>query len=205
MVDKPQDEFHGEVDAIKVVHDALSALAPDVRSRVARYVIDALDIRLGESEPEKGREARIPERREKSDVDVHPPRVSDIRTVTEEKQPRSATEMAAVVAYYLSELAPRSERKETIETSDLEKYFRQANFRLPGAIQYTLGNAASAGYFDSAGRGKYRLNAVGYNLVAHSMPMDGGASEPRKQRGTRKASKSTKKSTPRKRQRKAAR
>jgi hypothetical protein len=93
-----------------------------------------------------------------------------VRDLREEKQPESSNQMAALVAYYLSELADGSERKEQINTSDLEKYFKQAGFRLPKSLAQTLPNAAAAGYFDPTGNGLYRLNAVGYNLVAHGLP-----------------------------------
>jgi hypothetical protein len=33
-----------------------------------------------------------------------------------------------------------------------------------------LVDARGAGYFDSAGRGKYKLNPVGHNLVVHKLP-----------------------------------
>ena len=78
--------------------------------------------------------------------------------------------MACVVAYYLQELAADGERKETISTQDLEKYFKQAGFKLPKVLEQVLSDAKASGYFESAGRGEYRLNAVGYNLVAHSLP-----------------------------------
>ena len=78
--------------------------------------------------------------------------------------------MAALVAYYLSELAPEAEQKEEITAADLEKYFKQAAFKLPRSMQQTLPNAAAAGYFDGAGSGRYRLNPVGYNLVVHGLP-----------------------------------
>jgi len=98
--------------------------------------------------------------------------------------------MAALIAYYLSELAPEDDRRDAIGTEDLRKYFRQANYPLPGAIQYTLGNAASAGFFESAGRGQYRLTAVGYNLVAHGLPSADDATV-RARRPVRKATKKT--------------
>ena len=78
--------------------------------------------------------------------------------------------MAALVAYYLSEVAEEPERKESINTSDLEKYFKQAGFRLPKRMPQVLPNAAAAGYLDSAGSGYYKLNPVGYNLVVHALP-----------------------------------
>ncbi len=78
--------------------------------------------------------------------------------------------MACVVGFYLQELAPTSERKETVNTQDLEKYFKQAKFKLPGKINQILADAKAAGYFDVISRGEYKLNAVGYNLVAHNLP-----------------------------------
>jgi hypothetical protein len=46
---------------------------------------------------------------------------------------------------------------------------------LPEQIRVTLPNAKAAGYFDAAGEGEYKLNAVGHNLVVHSMPRGAGA------------------------------
>ncbi len=98
----------------------------------------------------------------------------DIRTLKEEKNPSSVKQMACVVAYYLQEVSPQEERKETVSTADLEKYFKQAGFKLPKAIDQVLRDAKSSGYFESVGRGEYKLNAVGYNLVAHSLPKNKG-------------------------------
>ncbi len=97
-------------------------------------------------------------------------RVTDIRTLKDEKQPSTASEMAAVVAYYLQELAPVEERKSEVDVSDMEVYFKQAGFPLPRVPRVILQNAKAAGYFTSAARGKFRLNPVGYNLVAHNLP-----------------------------------
>jgi hypothetical protein len=100
----------------------------------------------------------------------------DIRSLKEEKRPRSAKEMACLVAFYLQEYAAEGERKDTIATEDLEKYFKQASFKLPKALQQVLPDAKASGYFDTPSRGAYKLNAVGYNLVAHTLPAaDAGA------------------------------
>ncbi|HSE47596.1 MAG TPA: hypothetical protein VLA96_00140 [Terriglobales bacterium] len=113
------------------------------------------------------------------------PAVLDIRTLKETKRPRSANEMAALVAYYLSEIAPAADRKETINASDIERYFKSANFALPGHARFTLSNAKNAGYLDSAGTGQYKLNPVGYNLVVHRMGVGEGAKAKRKPRQSR--------------------
>lgn len=95
----------------------------------------------------------------------------DIRTLKDEKKPASARQMACLVAYYLQELAPADERKDTVSALDLEKYFKQAGFKLPRHLTQVLPDAKSSGYFDSGARGEYKLNAVGYNLVVHNLPL----------------------------------
>jgi hypothetical protein len=96
--------------------------------------------------------------------------VVDIKTLKNEKQPGSAIEMACVVGYYLQHIAPTEERKPAIKGDDIDKYFRQAGYPLPKAKGQLLVDAKSSGYFDSASVGAYKLNAVGYNLVEHSLP-----------------------------------
>jgi len=99
-----------------------------------------------------------------------PPAFTDIRSLKTQKQPNSARQMACLVAYYLQELAPTEERKTAISTADLDKYFKQANFKLPTQLEQVLKDGKRSGYFDLAARGEYRLTRVGYNLVTHSMP-----------------------------------
>lgn len=94
----------------------------------------------------------------------------DIRSLRAAKAPANSIQMACVVAFYLKELAQGDERKDTTNAQDLERYFKQAGFKLPSRISQTLIDAKAAGYMDSAGRGEYKLNAVGYNLVAHNLP-----------------------------------
>lgn len=94
----------------------------------------------------------------------------DIRTLKDQKQPDSARQMACLVAFYLQEHAPEGERKQVVTTSDLDRYFKQAGYRLPAKLAQVLPDAKTAGYFEGAARGEYKLTRVGYNLVTHSMP-----------------------------------
>ncbi|MGA3160913.1 MAG: hypothetical protein ABSC77_06820 [Terracidiphilus sp.] len=99
-----------------------------------------------------------------------PANMMDIRTLTETKQPKSANEMAALVAFYLSEVASPIERKQEIDITDIERYFKLAPFKLPAKAGQTLINAKNAGYLDAgSGAGQYKLNPVGYNLIVHRM------------------------------------
>jgi hypothetical protein len=113
---------------------------------------------------------------------------TDIRSLRELKQPSSAVEMAALVAYYLAEIAPEEERRPAITASDLERYFKQANYRLPQRIDMTLSNAAASGYFDRATRGAYKLNPVGFNLITQTLPRGASTAAPAPRRAAPKRS-----------------
>ena len=137
------------------------------------YVVEALGVAA--AIPVHSEQRGTPEPRADVPVPADDAAVStelpiDIRSLKEQKEPRSANEMAALVAYYVSELLPPDEQRTVITAADIEKYFKQANYRLPGRVAQALPDAARAGYFDAVDRGQYRLNPVGYNLVAHGMP-----------------------------------
>jgi hypothetical protein len=181
----PSTSGDTEIGAIEQVIHALEPLDDAARERVLDYAFKRLGITESASlsAPEKPLEPNI-------SPPVVPPSQSpatDIRSLREEKQPKSANDMAAIVGYYLAELAPETERKTEIGTSDIEKYFKQAQHRLPEAPGKTLPNAAAAGYFDSASRGLYTLNPVGHNLVAHGLPRGASPAQPRKRRPSGKA------------------
>lgn len=97
----------------------------------------------------------------------------DIKSLKDEKNPKSARQMACLVAFYLQEHAPEAERKDTITTADVERYFKQASYKLPTKLEQLLVDSKNAGYFESPRRGEYALTRVGYNLVAHSMASTG--------------------------------
>jgi hypothetical protein len=161
--------------AIDQIISALEDLESDARKTAIEAACAHLKIQIASAAPGTG--AAQGATRNKGDADdtgrdapSSPAAPADIRSLRAAKSPKSAREMACVVAFYLQELAPETERKDSISTADLEKYFKQANFKLPEKIAQILPDAKGAGYFDSAARGAYKLNAVGYNLVAHKLP-----------------------------------
>lgn len=166
------DSVDQEIAAIKAVLEALSPISPKARLSVLEYAVKRLELNLPElSRREVKREAdagasggdRVEESTGKREF-IH------IKQFKEQKKPRSANEMAALVAYYLANLAPEGERKKTLTQKDVETFFKIAEFPLPNQIRMTLANAKAAGYLDTSGEGEYKLNAVGHNLVVHSMP-----------------------------------
>lgn len=169
------EDIDKEVNAIKAVLTALEPLRPEVRVSVIDYVVRRLQIHAEKEAlgiASKEGVALLEEiRPERGASPTH------IKALAEEKAPRSASEMAAIVAYYLENLAPPKERKDRITTKDINTYFKIANFPLPKKTQFTLPNAKGSGYLDAVGNGAYKLNAVGHNLVVHSLPRGKGASK----------------------------
>ena len=178
-----------ELRAIQQIIAALSDLDAEARARVINYVFQRLGIASPAALVETGATGATPPSGIEAAAPLAQPgrRQVDIRTFGQEKSPRSVNERVAVVGYYLSELAPADERKAEIAAADITKYFKQAGFPLPGAARMTLVNAKNAGYLDAgAERGTYRLNPVGHNLVAHSLPAASTTARRISVRGNRK-------------------
>lgn len=196
------EKIEKEIEAIKIVLTTLQALDDEVRKHVLEYVLKRLNFDFSQlSTP--GTYQQAPSEQFAPSFQQAPPAhdagVMHIKQFKETKQPKTAIEMVVLIAYYLQYLAETEKRKNTIGTSDLETWFRIADFPLPsGELRYTMANAKNSGYLDSAGHGEYKLNAIGYNLVKHNMPR-GESSSPRKpkrvvtKKGTKAAKKSTKK------------
>lgn len=165
------ESYDKEVEAMGILLKTLGPLDPKARKAVLGYVATRLEITpLGDGEPpvdttpDSTPPGETPATEDSAKDECH------ISELAAKKQPRSAIEMAVLVAYYLSHKAPKAERKQTISTEDLTTYFKIADFKLPASPQYTLPNTKNAGYLDSAGSGEYKLNPVGYNLIVHSLP-----------------------------------
>ena len=184
-----------EMEAIGAVLKALDPLESKARQSVLDYVIRRLDIPLpstqGGALPPKtslppGEPPLTP--REPTDQ-VH------IKDLVSGKKPRSAIEMATLIAYYLSHKAPQKDRTQTVNTKNIDTYFKIGGFKLPTKPQFTLANAKKAGYLDSVGDGNFKLNPVGYNLVVHSMPKasEQGARRPQQKKSSKKPEQSTRK------------
>jgi hypothetical protein len=101
-----------------------------------------------------------------------PAGAKNIKSFVGERKPKSDMQFAAVAAYYHRFEAP--DRRDTVTADDLQEASRLARgygFKRP---LVTLNNAVRQGYFDRAGRGEFKLNAVGENLVAMALPGTGG-------------------------------
>lgn len=186
MPEQGNDEFEAEFAALKSIIDSLKPLKSEIQTKVLRYVVETfgLNQQFSNSDGKQTTDETIGKSAFESRQPVGPGIAGaeiHIKQVVEQKKPRSANEMAALVAYYLAEVVQSDRRKKTINSADLTTYFKIGGFALPERIDMTLPNAANAGYFEFAGSGEYKLNAIGHNLVAHSMPR-GSETKPAKGR-----------------------
>ncbi len=188
------EAMDAELQAIAILLATLQPLDSDARTRVINYVFEKLGIGISRHGPP----SPVGQIGHTAVLEVSPPSCSpsapppasasagaaDIQSLRESKNPKTVAEMVALVAYYLAHLAPPTERSDTIAPNDIKKYFVQANFPLPKAPPgVTLVNTKNAGYLESRGDGRYSLNAVGHNLVAHKLPVK---TEPLPTRSSRK-------------------
>lgn len=185
----PENGADQELKAIQAVIAALTPLDLEARSRVIDYVFKRLGLSGGHVPPPALAAGLVPSDAPAERAPERRPPVTDIRSLKEQKAPRNSVEMAALVAYYLAEVAPATEKQETIGTAEIQKYFKQADFPLPGSPRLTLFQGKNAGYFDSAQRGQYKLNPVGHNLIAHNLPAK-ESSEQKRRPSARRTSRS---------------
>jgi hypothetical protein len=165
------ENIEKEIEAIKTVLTALEPLSPELRSHVLGYAITRLKIVLPPLQ--QAEKLSIPARPAESPLGAAGGGASQpihIKSLKEQKKPHSASEMAALVAYYMANVAPEKDRTDRINTKLVDTYFKIAEFPLPKKTQFTLPNAKAAGYLDAVGNGEYKLNAVGHNLIVHGMP-----------------------------------
>jgi len=123
--------------------------------------------------------------------------VKDLKSFVNEKNPSSDMQFAVTVAYYYKFEAPENERKDSINSDTLQDAARlssRTRLRNPGQ---TLINTSFNGMLDKADeKGAYKINTVGENLVAMTLPQNSTskkAVKPRKPSKKKASTKSSKK------------
>lgn len=186
MSSKPDD-----LEAVRSVADTLQPFANDDRERIIRWAREKLGMTASVA-------PAVPPR---IDLGGDAPRDTtvagiqsavDIKKFVTDKAPRSDVHFAATVAYYHQFKAPENQRKDSITKEDLVEACRQVDRKRSKVPAQVLVNAYHDGLFDRGGKGHYKLNSVGENLVAMALPgtAEGGKSSKKKKatNGRRKGS-----------------
>ena len=168
-----KETVDNELDAAKAIVQLLQALDEEKQERAIRFASETLGLHTqaqpaAYTTPKPAGQCH--EHGEKAAKSL-PGRVVDIKQFTELKTPRTDQQFAAVVAYYYRFEAPADKRKEAIGARDITDAVRLVGKRRqPKDPGKTLNNAKNSGYLDAEGRGKFKINSVGENLVAMTLP-----------------------------------
>jgi hypothetical protein len=186
------DSTSNEFDAAKIIVETLKKLDKTEQERALRFASESLGIQSGQIKPAS--DAGVIHQSGMPNLSHQPQssgRTTDIKQFTTAKAPRSDQQFATVVAYFYRFEAPPEHRKETINAEVLSDAARLVVRKRP--TRFALTNAKNQGYLDSAGAGEYRINTVGENLVAITLPVAGGEKASRKPRKSAAKKKSSKK------------
>lgn len=191
-----------DFEVAKNIADLLAGMERDRQERVLRWVTESLGIAPGSVA--QSPLVQPPAREVHSPPPGAPPGgPNDIKSFMESKIPKNDIQFATAAAYFYRFEAAPSARLETINAETLQDAARLAGRARFTSPVKTLNNAKQQGYLDSAERGAFRINSVGENLVAMTLPSGERAPATRrrpaqkKKTGTRNA-KSTKKKAARK-------
>ena len=163
-----------DFDAAKAVAEQLKDMEKERQQRILRWVAESLALDLGVAPAaDRGTAERSASRGDTSSHDearLPNRRPADIKSFVDSKRPKSDVQFATVVAYYYRFETSAENRKDSIDAEVLREAARLAGRRRPPKPLMTLNNAKILGYLDSSDRGQFRINSVGENLVAMTLP-----------------------------------
>jgi hypothetical protein len=179
-----------DLEAVRVLVETLQPFTSDDRERIIRWGREKLGMTafVAPAAPASRLETGSDETATATAAVTHG--AVDIKKFVTEKAPRSDVHFAATVAYFYQFKSPEHQRKDSITKEDLVEACRQVDRKRPKRPAQVLVNAYHDGLFDRGGKGSYKLNSVGENLVAMALPgTNDTAKAPKRARktGSRKA------------------
>ncbi|HUT53689.1 MAG TPA: hypothetical protein VM658_09875 [bacterium] len=188
-------------DAAKSITNALKGLEKSDQERALRWAAESLGIHLSGMSNRSVAQPTAPVMQahgETSPQNLASAQSKDIKTFVEEKRPKSDNQYSTVVAYYYRFEAPEDQRRETIDGDTLQESTRLSGWKRLTSPSVTLNKALQQGYLDRSERGQFKINTVGENLVAMTLPGSGNesASAPRNRKSRKKPAKKVSKNGP---------
>jgi hypothetical protein len=183
-----QSDAGNEFDAAKAIVETLKKLDRPLQERAIRFASEALGLHAPSGTRTVGGGTQLQPVTMAASATVTG-RPVDIKQFVSSKAPKSDQQFATVVAYYYRFEAPPEQRRDTINATVLADAARLVVRKRP--TRFALTNAKNQGYLDSAGGGEYRINTVGENLVAITLP--GNSSDTGNRRSKKQAKQRVKK------------
>jgi hypothetical protein len=180
-----------DIEAVKKIVETVKDLKKEDQERVFRWAAEKLGLINHLASPPTP-PPPLPPAQPGTGTHHHAPASTlggmNIKAFIAEKRPRSDVQYAAAVAYYYRFEASQAEKKDQINSEDLQESTRKAGRERFGNPLQTLGNAHKLGLLDrGADRGTFVINSVGENLVAMTLPDGEAVKKPAKKRASRKS------------------
>ena len=168
-----------DLDAIRTIVTTLEGFERADQERILRWSTEKLGISITpQAQTHAPQQQAAPASQVEQQSTPHAPAIQfgskDIKSFVTEKSPSSDNQFAATIAYFYLFEAAEEEQKESITSADLQDACRKVGRSRLGDPGKTLRNAHNMGYLDKADRGSYKINTVGENLVAVTLPSGNG-------------------------------
>jgi len=167
---KPADDF----EAVRLVVAALEGFDSAAQERILRWAREKVGL-AGSPPTSPGVSPSIKPLMVNASDTMQRTAATDLKTFVSDKNPGSDVQFAATVAYFYRFEAPPQDRKNEINSNDLQEACRLANRERLKLPAQTLRNAHGLGLLDKgSSAGFFTINSVGENLVAMTLPRKAG-------------------------------
>ena len=173
---------HDDLDAVRTIVDTLTQFDTEEQQRIVRWAFEKIglaipEVSISEVQSNQERNATVDKAETpRPETDTRPADKTDIRSFIKLKRPTSDMQFAATAAYYYAFEAPEADKCDEIDSELLQESCRLADRERLQNPGQTLRNAAFNGLLDKgSSKGSFRINTVGENLVALTLPAGDGA------------------------------
>jgi hypothetical protein len=173
-----------DLEAVRTIVTTLEKFEKIEQERIIRWAREKLGLNVVQVQ----QQAPFPVIQQSGNQQLQNPS-KDLKSFVNQKNPTTDMQFAVTVAYYYKFEAPENERKDSINSETLQDAARlSSRTRLKNPGQ-TLINASFHGMLDKSEKGSYKINTVGENLVAMTLPQNNSS------KSVKKTSKSVTKKT----------
>jgi hypothetical protein len=172
-------DAHDDLDAIRTIVEELKPFEPEEQMRIVRWAFEKLGLHTvpaAQATPSLPGAITPTQVSQQSaapapTLPIPTPTNRDIKSFVAEKNPANDMQFSATIAYFYSFEAPEEQKKSEIGSGDLQEACRLTGRERLANPGQTLRNAAYNGLLDKGSdKGNYKINTVGENLVALTLP-----------------------------------
>jgi hypothetical protein len=172
-----------DLEAVRIIVSTLEKFDKPDQERIIRWAREKLGLNISQQPLTQS----LPQTPTQINQQLPENRAVDLKSFINEKNPTSDMQFAATVAYYYKFEAPENQRKDTIDSDTLQDAARLANRKRLSKPSQTLINASFNGMIDKTdAKGVYKINTVGENLVAMTLPQGNSSTKVRREQKTQK-------------------